>query len=75
MKIKRNKGNGINFAGVEVGIAIEDNDGNVYLKIANHELSNHDVVNAIDLETYFLCYIDSKEIVYPYKKAYISLEN
>lgn len=75
MKIKRNKGNGKYFEDVEIGIAVEDCDGNVYIKIANHELSNHDVVNAIDLETYFLCYIDSKEIVYPYKKAYISLEN
>lgn len=75
MKIKRNIENGINFADVEIGIAVEDCDGNIYIKIANHELSNKDKVNAIDVETCFLCYIDPKEIVYPYKKAYISLEN
>ena len=75
MKIKRNKGNGINFADVEIGIAFEDCDGNVYIKIADHELLNKDQVNAIDVETCFLCYIELKEIVYPYKKAYITLEN
>jgi len=75
MKIKRNKGNGINFADVEIGIAVEDFDGNVYIKIVDHELSNKDWVNAIDVETNLLCYIDPKEIVYAYKKAYISLEN
>ena len=42
MKIKRNKGNGINFADVEIGIAFEDCDGNVYIKIADHELLNKD---------------------------------
>jgi len=75
MKIKKNKGNGINFADVENGIPVEDCDGNFYIKIANHELSNKDLVNALDLETTFLCYIEPKEIVYAYKKAYISLEN
>lgn len=75
MDIKKNKGNGKYFDDVEIGKAVEDNDGNVYLKIGVHELSNKDVVNALDLETNLLCYIDPKEIVYPYKKAYISLEN
>ena len=75
MKVKKNKGNGINFADAEIGIAVEDCDGNIYIKIANHELSNKDLVNALDVETNFLCYINLKEIVYPYKKAYISLEN
>ena len=75
MDIKRNKGNGINFEDVEIGIAVEDCDGNIYIKIANHELSNKDWINAVDVETCFLCYIEPKEIVYPYKKAYISLEN
>lgn len=75
MKIKRNIENGINFEDVEIGIAVEDCDGNIYIKIANHELSNKDWVNAVDVDTCFLCHVDSKEIVYPYKKAYISLEN
>ena len=75
MKIKKNKEGGIYFEDVEIGIAVEDCDGNIYIKIANHELSNKDWVNAVDIETTFLCYIEPKEIVYPYKKAYISLEN
>lgn len=75
MKVKKNKGNRINFANVKMGTVIEDNDGNIYLKIGTYKTSNKDLVNALDLETNFLCYIDPKEIVYPYKKAYISLEN
>lgn len=75
MDIKRNKGNGKYFEDVENGKVVEDNDGNVYLKIGCYTLINNDAVNAIDLETNLLCYIDPKEIVYPYKKAFISLEN
>jgi len=75
MDIKKNKGNGKYFDEVEIGKAVEDNDGNVYLKIGIYTLLSNDDVNAIDLETNLLCYIEPKEIVYPYKKAFISLEN
>ncbi len=77
MKIKRNNERiGIKFSDIKIGIVFEDDDGKVYLKIGSYTLinENDDVVNAIDLETNLLCYIEPEEIVYTWKNAYISLE-
>lgn len=75
MDIKKHKGNGKYFKDVTHGIAVEDNDGSVYLKIGGYTLLENELINAVDLETSMLCYIEPEEIVYPWEKAYICLEN
>lgn len=71
---KNNKTTGIKFSDVKFGMVVEDNDGSVYLKIGGYEILDHGVINVVDLETNFLCYIEPEEIVYPWGKAYVCLE-
>ena len=71
---KNNKPTGIKFSDVKFGMVVEDNDGNVYLKIGGYEILDHGVINVVDLETNFLCYVEPEEIVYPWEKVYVCLE-
>jgi hypothetical protein len=71
---KNNKGTGIKFSDVKFGVVVEDNDESVYLKTGGYTLLDGEIINAVDLETNFLCYVDPEEIVYPWEKAYICLE-
>ena len=72
---KNNKRTGIKFSDVNFGMVVEDNDGSIYLKIGGYTLLENELINAVDLETNLLCYVEPEEMVYLWKKAYISLEN
>lgn len=72
---KNNKRTGIKFSDVNFGMVVEDNDGSVYLKIGGYTLLENEPINAVDLETNLLCYVEPEETVYLWEKAYISLEN
>lgn len=72
---KNNKRTGIKFSDVNFGMVVEDNDGSIYLKIGGYTLLENELINAVDLETNLLCYVEPEEMVYLWEKAYISLEN
>lgn len=66
MKLTIKNNNVIIFEDVERGEIFRDNEGNYLIKVFDplHNINSPELLNAIDLETGALCYIDPLNEVY-----------